>query len=69
MYMELEERSMNEDINLIDQDDVQYDIERNQFIWKPKYDQEIIDYLDYHNHVNNLDEKIFISQFFNQRDY
>jgi hypothetical protein len=67
--MELEERSMNEDINLIDQDDVQYDIERNQFIWKPKYDQEIIDYLDYHNHVNNLDEKIFISQFFNQRDY
>lgn len=60
---------MNEDINLIDQDDVQYDIERNQFIWKPKYDQEIIDYLDYHNHVNNLDEKIFISQFFNQRDY
>ena len=55
MYMELEERSMNEDINLIDQDDVQYDIERNQFIWKPKYDQEIIDYLDYHNHVNNLD--------------
>lgn len=69
MYMGLEERSMNEDINLIDQDDVQYDIERNQFIWKPKYDQEIIDYLDYHNHVNNLDEKIFISQFFNQRDY
>lgn len=60
---------MNEVINLIDQDDVQYDIERNQFIWKPKYDQEIIDYIDYHNHVNNLDEKIFISQFFNQRDY
>lgn len=60
---------MNKDINIIDQDDVQYDIERNQFIWKPKYDQEIIDYLDYHNHVNNLDEKIFISQFFNQRDY
>ena len=69
MYMGLGERSMNEVINLIDQDDVQYDIERNQFIWKPKYDQEIIDYLDYHNHVNNLDEKIFISQFFNQRDY
>lgn len=69
MYMGLGERSMNEVINLIDQDDVQYDIERNQFIWKPKYDQEIIDYIDYHNHVNNLDEKIFISQFFNQRDY
>jgi hypothetical protein len=69
MYMEFEERSVKKGINLIDQDDVQYDIERNQFIWKPKYDQEIIDYLDYHNHVNNLDEKIFISQFFNQRDY
>ena len=69
MYMEPKERSMNKDINIIDQDDVQYDIESNQFIWKPKYDQEIIDYLDYHNHENNLDEKIFISKFFNQRDY
>lgn len=57
---------MNKDKNIIDQDDVQYEIEPNQSIWKPKYDQEIIEYLDFRNYENNLDEKVFISEFFNQ---
>ena len=66
MYMEFEERSVKKGINLIDQDDMQYDIERNQFIWEPKYDHGIS---DYQNHESNLDEKIFIYQFLNQRNY
>ena len=60
---------MNNDINLIEHDDVQYDIEFDKFIWKPGFAEEISDYLNDQNHEHDLDEKIFISQFFNQRDY
>lgn len=70
MYLESKEWSMkNRNINLIEHDDIQYDNELDKFIWKPGFAEEISDYLNHQNHDHDLDEKIFIYQFLNQRNY